>query len=534
MMRPVRAASPETAPGVAGAEAEDGRPLLAVAGIPLVALAAVNALLHLLVVGRYGYFRDELYYVACGRHLDWGYVDHPPLVALITRLEEALFGTSPLALRLLPILAGSAVVVLAGLLARELGGGRFAQGLAGLAVIVAPTYLFTFHILSMNVFDVLFWTLASWVVARILRRGEPRLWLLFGLVAGVGLENKHSLLFLGFGVFVALVLTPARCQLATPWPWLGGAIAALLLLPNLLWEVRLGWPTLEFIANAEGVKNVHLPPLAFLREQVLMMHPLTAPIWLAGLAGLLFAVRLRPFRLLGLSYLVILAVLLSRAAKPYYLAPAYPVLFAAGAVMAETLARRPGWRWLPATAFALLVLGGAATAPLTLPILGEEAYVRYAAALGVAPKSDEKKAIGPLPQHFADMHGWPEMVAAIAGVYDALPAAERTGARRCAIFVHNYGEAGAIDLLGPAYGLPRAISSHNNYYLWGPGDTTGDCMIVLGDDRERLAKRFAEVQDAAVFHCPWCMPYEDGQTIHVCRGLDVPVAALWPRIKSFN
>jgi 4-amino-4-deoxy-L-arabinose transferase-like glycosyltransferase len=260
------------------------------------ALALGNALLHLAVIlagiGSYGYFRDELYYVACGERLAWGYVDHPPLVALVARLATELFGTSPLALRILPILAGSGVVLMTGLLARELGGGRFAQGLAALCVVIAPAYLFTFHILSMNAFDVLLWALGAWVLARImrlLRTGDRRLWLAFGLIAGLGLLNKWSFLFFGFGVFAGLLLTPARRQLLTPWPWLGGALAGLLALPHVLWQIAHGWPTLEFIANATADKNVALAPGAFLAEQVMQVHPLTLPVWLGGLVFCLAA-----------------------------------------------------------------------------------------------------------------------------------------------------------------------------------------------------------------------------------------------------
>jgi 4-amino-4-deoxy-L-arabinose transferase-like glycosyltransferase len=497
----------------------------------LAVLAAANALLHAAVLGRYGWFRDELYYVACGRRLDWGYVDHPPFVALVARLGETLFGLSPEGARVLPVLAGSLVVVLTGLLARELSGGPFAQALAALTAMVAPVYLFLFHILSMNVFDVLFWTLAALLLARLLRGGDPRLWLLFGLVCGLGLENKHSMLFFGLGVAAGLVLTPARRHLATPWPWLGGLLAAALFLPNVLWEVRQGWPTLEFMRNAEAEKNLHLSPLAFLREQVLLVNPLTLPLWLAGLAGFLVSRRLARFRALGWIYLAVLALLLARAAKPYYLAPAYPILFAGGAVVAEGLAGRPGWRWLKPASLALLVLGGAFLAPLTLPLLPEPAFVRYAGALGIQPSSGERHRLGVLPQHFADMHGWPEMAAAVGRVWRTIPPAER---RRCAVFGQNYGEAGAVELLGDRWGLPDALSAHNNYYLWGPRGYDGSCLVVLNDDRESLDEIFGDVRLAAVFRCPLCMPFEDEMPIWVCRRPRIPLAELWPQIKHYE
>jgi hypothetical protein len=493
-------------------------------------LAVLNALLHLAVVGRYGYFRDELYYVACGERLAWGYVDHPPLVAVVARVATSLFGTSLLGLRILPILAGSAVVLAAGLLARELGGRRFAQGLAGLCVMVAPVFLFTFHYLSMNVFDVLFWTLGAWIVARLLRTENPRLWLAFGALAGVGLLNKWSYLFFGFGVVLGLVLTPARRQLLTPWPWLGGALAGLLVLPHVLWEVAQGWPTLEFIANATANKNIALSPVDFLLEQVLQVQPLTLPVWLGGLIALLVASRLRTFRPLGWAYLGALGVLLAQAAKAYYLAPVYPLLFAAGGAFWESWSEQAGRRWLRIALPAVLLLGGTATAPLTLPVLPVDSLVRYMTKLGVAPSTGERHRLGRLPQHFADMHGWPELVETVARVYHALPPGER---EHCSIFGQNYGEAGAIDLLGDRYGLPDALSAHNNYYLWGPRGATGACVIVLGDDAETLSRIFEDVQPAAEFRCADCMPYEE-MTIHVCRRPRVKLEELWPRIKSYN
>lgn len=499
----------------------------------LYALAAVYALAHAAVVSRYGIFRDELYYAACARHLAWGYVDHPPAIALLTRIELALLGQSVAALRVLPILAGAATVVLAGLIARELGGGRFAQVTAVFAVAIAPVYLFLFHILSMNAVEVLLWTLAAYVLVRLLAGSDPRLWLVFGALAGLGLETKHSMLLLGLGVFLGVLLSPSRRLLASPWPWLGGLLAAALFAPNLLWEIRHGWPTVEFAKNAEAGKNVHYSPLAFFGQQAIQMQPWTAPLWLAGLSGLLLAPSLRRFRALGWAYLAIAAVLLVQASKPYYLSPAYPWLFAAGAVLLERWTARRGRArpWLQGTALVLLAVNGAITAPLTLPVLPEETFIRYAAHLGIKPEAGERHKIGLLPQHFADMHGWPELASEVARVWRALPPEERV---RCGIFGQNYGEAGAIDYFGPALGLPHAISAHNSYYLWGPDGYDGSCLVVLGDDRSRLGQLFGDVQEAGRFDCRYCMPYEDGLAIHVCRNPKRPLAAIWPEIKSFG
>ena len=500
----------------------------------LLGLAALYVLAHAAVVARYGIFRDELYYVACARHLAWGYVDHPPLIALLTRLELALFGTSLAGLRVLPILAGAATVVLAGLLARELGGGRFAQVLAGLAVAVAPVYLFLFHILSMNAVDILLWTLAAYVLVRLLAGADPRLWLLFGAVTGLGLETKHSMLLLGFGVFLGILLSPSRRLLASPWPWLGGLLAAALFAPNLLWEVRHGWPTIEFAQHAETGKNVHYSPLAFFGQQALQLQLCAVPLWVAGFLGLLFAPSLRRFRALGWAYLAIAAVLLVQASKPYYLAPAYPWLFAAGAALLDGWTAARGGRTrrvLQTAALTVLAASGAVLAPLTLPLLPEETYIRYAARLGIRAEAGERHKMGVLPQHFADMHGWPELAAEVARVWRTLPPADRA---RCGIFGQNYGEAGAIDFFGPALGLPHAISAHNSYFLWGPDGYDGSCLVVMNDEASRLGEIFGDVRPAGRFDCRYCMPYEDGMAIHVCRSPKRPLREVWPEIKSFG
>src|SRR5918994_7766533 len=295
----------------------------------LVYLASFKLLLHLVTNGNYGYFRDELYYMAAGERLDLGYVDFPPFVALVTAFTRLLLGDSMVALRLFPALAGVLVVVLAGLMARELGGGRFAQGLAALATLVAPSFLVMGTFISMDAFDQLFWVSAAYVLIVILKRDRPRLWLLFGLIAGLGVLTKVTMLYFGFAVFVALLLTPPRRYLRTPWPWVGGVIAFAFLLPYVFWQIEHGWPTLEFWANYGG-KVDPASPVEFLVEQIVTMHPLTLPIWTIGLYYYLFSGAGQPYRPLGWIYIVLFVLFVVQNAKFYFLAPAYPMLFAAG------------------------------------------------------------------------------------------------------------------------------------------------------------------------------------------------------------
>lgn len=498
-------------------------------------VAALSLLVHGLTIGAYGWFRDELYYVACGERLAFGYVDHPPLAPLLARLSRELLGESLPALRVLPVLAGATVVFLAGWLAREFGGGRLAQAVACLGVLIAPVFLFTFHIFSMNAFEVLLWTLAALVVVRIIQTGDSRLWLLFGLAAGIGLQNKHSMLVFGFGIFAALLLTPERRHLAKPWIWAGGALAALIFLPNPLWQARHGWPTLEFARNAQELKNVSLSPLEFFSEQILGMHPLALPVWLAGLGWLLLSRRGRPFRLFGWAFLVVFAVLVTQDSKPYYLSPFFPILLAAGGVALESAVSRIPAGALRASAASLLaavlLLGGAALAPLAVPVLPVDSLIRYLRALGLEQvSSGERHEMGALPQHFADMHGWDALVAEVARVVAALPPEERAEAR---IFAQNYGEAGALSLLGRQHGLPPVLSGHNNYFLWGTGGWKGGVLVVLGGDEDDNRRVCRDLRKVGEVRCGHCMPYEDRNPVYLCRGFTRPFAEIWPEIKSY-
>jgi 4-amino-4-deoxy-L-arabinose transferase-like glycosyltransferase len=393
------------------------RPLLG-GGVILFLLAFVKLLVHLLTAGNYGYFRDELYYVAASEHLSLGYVDFPPFVALATALARATLGDSLLALDLLPALAGAAVVVLTGLMARELRGGTFAQGLAALAVLVAPNFLVFGTFISMDAFDQLFWVSAAYVLLLILKRNEPRLWPLFGLFVGLGLLTKLTMLSFGFAVLVALLLTPARRHLRSPWPWIGGGVAVAFLAPYLYWNAMNGWPTPEFWGEYGGKVDA-ASPVEFLLEQIVTMQPPTLPLWLAGLGFYLFAREGRPYRALGWVYVVLFALFAALNTRFYFLAPAYPMLFAAGGVAIERFfGGRGRWRWaLPAYA-AVLAISGAVVAPLTVvPVLPVGTLAKVTGAFGVdAGVQVETRQVAELPQTFADRFGWEGMTQTVAHV----------------------------------------------------------------------------------------------------------------------
>jgi hypothetical protein len=485
-----------------------------------------------LTAGNYGFYRDEFYFVAASKHLDFGYVDFPPLVAVVTALARWMFGDSASALQFFPALASAGVVVLAGLMARELGGGRFAQGISALATLVAPNILVFGTWLSMDAFDQFNWALASYALILVFKRGRPRLWLLFGLVAGVGLLTKVTILFLGFAVFASLLLTPARRHLLTPWPWLGGAVAFVFLLPYLYWQVTHGWPTLEFWGNYGG----KLAPGSmgeFLLEQVLTMNPVTLPVWAAGLYYYLFSREGRPYRVFGFVFVILFAIFAFQNAKFYFLTPAYPLLFAAGGLTIERFIRLREWNWLKPVYVSLLLAFGVFVAVLSvLPVLPVEAVAKTTGLVGGnAGIESEARKTGDLPQTFAFRHGWEDMVETIAGVHDSLPDEEQTVS---CILAGDFGEAGAVDFFGPAYGLPGAISGHNNYYLWGPGDCSGEVVISIGVPLERLEAVFEDIEHADTVTCEYCMPIENDLPVYVARNPKIPFDEAWPQFKHFN
>jgi 4-amino-4-deoxy-L-arabinose transferase-like glycosyltransferase len=496
----------------------------------ILGLAAAKFAIHLYASRNYGYFVDEMYYLACSRHLAWGYVDQPPLIALIAWFARVVLGGSLPAVRLLPALAGAGEVVMTALIARALGGGWVAQLLAGTAALVAGGILGVDGFLSMNAFEPLIWLGCAWLVIRMIRTGNDRLWIWFGVLAGVGLENKYSMLIFGAGVVAGLTLTPQRKILASRWLWAGGAIAFLLFLPNLVWNIQHHFPFLELQANirASG-RDVPLGPAAFFAQETLAMQPLALPAWLAGLWFFFASESGRRFRALGWAWVFTALVIVFMSPRIYYLFPAFPLLFAGGGVMWEVwLSARAAW--LKVAYPVLLLVTGALLAPLAIPVLPPETYIRYTQAMHLAPPAIETHKLGPLPQIFADQFGWLEMVETIAHVYNSLPADVRD---QTAIFAQSYGQAGAIDLFGPKYGLPPAISGHQNYFLWGPRDYTGASMIVIGGNPRDLERRFAKFEKVAHIDHPYSMPYNHVD-IYYCQGLKAPLAEVWAKVKNWD
>ena len=483
----------------------------------------------------WGYFRDEFYYIACGRHLAWGYVDHGPLVAVQARLSELLLGHSLAGLRLPSAAAGAARIFLTGLLCWSLGGRCPAQGLAMLGVLISPQYLGTDSFLSMNSFESLFWMLCLLAVILILRTGNERYWVLFGVAGGLGLLNKPSMTFFLGALLVALLFSPQRKVLLTWWAAFGVALLLLIALPNILWQVHNHWPTLEFLENGrKGNKSIALAPVAFVVKQVLNMGLFFAVVWIPGLVWLL---RRREYRWLGFTFVLFFFSMMAMHAKDYYVSPIYPIVFAAGGIAWEMrFSRLRGVVAGRALAFPVFetacIIGALFVLPLSLPILRPVDWLRYTRATGLdrVSSNSEMHSSGLLPQFYADRFGWQEEVEQVTRVYNALPPEQR---KMTGILSDNYGEAGAIDFLG--HGLPAALSRHNNYYLWGPHGFTFDSMILIeGSTPEHLREYFQNVQTVGHMGTTYSMPFEQ-KNIYLVSGRrrKFDVAAEWQKEKHF-
>lgn len=492
------------------------------------ALAGFKMWLHVAASMHDGIFRDEYYYLACASRLDWGYVDHPPLSILILAITRALFGDSILALRISSIVAAGLVVAMAGLFTRRLGGGRFAQGFAMLCVVVCPSMLGIHSYFSMNTFDHLFWIAAAYVLLRIFQTGDGKLWLLFGAVCGLGLENKLSMLFFGGGVVAALVCTRERKWLASPWLYAGGVVALLLVLPNLLWQWAHDWPTAEFMKNAALYKNAPLPPWRFLLELVIQYHPLLAPVAVMGVVYPFRRAEAKDLRPFAIVFVTVLLVFTFGNGKPYYMAPAFLLIWPVGVVWIERMTE--GTRaWRPALGY-ILAAGGLLMLPIALPFLTPRVYADFADFVGIGPAPGERNHSGILPQHVADRLGWRKRAELVQSAVQKLSPEERA---KAVIYGNNYGEAAAMEYYATELGLPPSISGHNNYWLWGPAGATGEVVILLEHPDSEVLKMFDSVEDMGATNEPYQMVWWQDIHVFIARGLKKPVAEVWPELRHY-
>lgn len=465
---------------------------------------------HLATANRYGFHRDELYFVAASERLAWGYVDFPPVTPVVTWVGRNVFGDTLFGIRVLPALTGAAIVLMTGLLARRLGAGPFGQALAAGAVVLSGVFLGGNGLLSATGLDQLAWLVCLWVFVGILERDDVRAWPLFGLWLGVALWTKYTVLFLALGIVVGVLATPRRRWLRTPWPWAGAAIALAMVVPNLLWQVRHGWPTIGFFGSQQTSATAESSVFEYLLNQVFNAGPLALPVLVAGLVHLF---REERFRGLAWTFLTVLVAVGALGGKSYYVAPLYPVLFAAGGVAVERWSR--GWR---RATVAGVAVSGLVSLPIALPILPPNVMVRS----GIAEARPD----------FPDMFGWPELALIVAEVRGDLRPEEREDV---AVLARNYGEAAAVDRFGGPLGLPRALSTHNAYFFWRPEVLRPRTVIAIGFDEETLRELFGEVSQVAELGNDAGVPNpEAGRPVHVCREPIVSLGAAWDDLKLFT
>jgi len=482
---------------------------------PIVGIAAGFAALELAVATRYGFHRDELYFLACARHLAWGYVDQPPFVPAVARVAVAWFGSSVVGLRLFPTLAGALTVVLTGCMARELGGGRRAQLLAALAAATSAEAIAALHLLSTAAFDLFFWAAITFLVLRLLRTENDRWWLAIGAVAGVGLLNKYNVAFLVVGLAVGLIGSGRVRMLASRHLWAGAAIAIVIWSPNLFWNAHHDWAALAMLHSLHQENSSLGASIGFIPAQLIVVGPALLPCWIGGLRRLLR----HPFgRPLGVAYITLALLYAATGAKPYYLGGIYFVLFAAGGVRLEERlatshrsARRYVW---------LFVIGAVVALPLTLPVLPVD-------ALAKGPWE------GNINKDLSATVGWKPFVGQVAGIVASLPPSQHA---HVVVFTGDYGAAGAVDQYGASYGLPHAISGHNSYWWWGPaGATDGATTIAVDLPRSYLETIFGEVVSAGSVETPHDIWSEErGDPIWICRKQKIPWSSAWPAARHYG
>jgi hypothetical protein len=489
----------------------------------LLYVALADFVFHMIIAGNYGYFRDELYYIVAGERLAFGYVDFPPVIALLAALMNGIAGDSLVSIHVIPALAASAIVFLAGMIARELGGGLRAQLLAAVAAMFSAAFAVA-SIFSMDILDMLWWTILAFLLVRILRREnrDPKLWLIFGLIAGIGLMTKLTIAFFLLSVLVA-VLFVKRSYLKSPWFWIAAVIALAIVSPYVAWNALNGWPTVDFFIHHGGLNGGG--PLSFLGNQILIAGFLGLPLAMLGLY-FFFTTKPRPYALLGLVFVILLAIFTVTNGKPYFIMGVYPFMFAGGAVLLEK--RRRVWSGY----LAGIVLVGVVLAPLYAPVLPPQTFVKFYGGLtGTANGASAQQNAGAFPQYLGDRFGWDTMAVNVAQVYDNLPAREQSQA--CILTV-NYGEASALTFLGKPYHLPPVISGHNNYYLWGPGKCSGAVLILVGFYPGQIENYFRNLTIAGNITCSYCMTNENNLPVIVVTGENAIVQNSWLQLKHFD
>ena len=484
-------------------------------------------ILTLATAGHYGFFGDELYYIACSKHLAFGYVDQPPLVAVLTLISTTIFGETIIGLRFMSGLFGAFTVFLSAKVAEEIGGGKYSQALAALSICFGLAFPALSSFFSMNPVDIMLCTLFILAFLKTIRAPSPKKWVMLGVLLGLGLLNKYTFLVLGFSLLLALIITKKWNILKSPWIYISGVIGLLMFLPHILWEINNGWPTLEFMQNATEHKNLSLSPIAFLLQIIIGLNPFTFPIWLSGLGFLLFSRKIKEYRFLGWTAFIFILIYMLQNSKFYYVVPIFPILLSSGAIAFERFLHRFSTRFLKSAVVTILVISGIVLMPLAVPILPVDQFVKYSKALGIQSELRMEKGESiPLPLHFAYRFGWKELVDTVVNSYNTIPQEER---KKCAILASWYGIAGAIDHYGPKYKLPNSICPRNNYWIWGTRNYSGDIVLAVGYSKQYLKKYFNSVEQVASF----TNQYAYNQIIYLCKRPKETLKQMWPELKVF-
>ena len=497
-------------------------------------IALFKFIILLIFANNYGLFRDEFYYLACARHLDLGYVDQPALSIFILAISKTLFGQSIIGVRILAYIASCVTVFMAGLIARELNGGKFAQALAAVSVLFAGVLLGSGSYFSMNVFDILFSTITFYLLIKLLKNDNPKLWIYIGILFGIGLENKYSFLFLGFGFAIALLLTNRRKDLLSKYLWIGAGLAVLLFLPHIIWQIKNHYPTLDFIHNAALYKNRPMSFGEFFKSSIDEMNPVNIILLAAALYYLFINKDGRKFIFAGIAYVAVFLVFVFNNGKPYYMGILYPMILAAGAVGIDYIITRYLRKWVRYILLIVLLPVYLVAVPFAIPVLSVDSFINLTRSLGKVPKNAERSELGLLPQFFSDRFGWEDMVQKTALAYNKLSPEEK---KHTIIFGQNYGEAGAVEYYSEIYGLQSVpvVSSHNSYWMWGYPDMAKDTntvWIVIGSNYKDNSKFFESVEFAASHKSKYGMPFENVD-IFICKKPKMPVDKIWDRIKLF-
>jgi hypothetical protein len=487
--------------------------------------ALIKILIHLPFLGRYGYHHDELYFLDCGYHFAFGYVDHAPVVPWIARLADALFGQSLVGLRSFSLLAGAGVVFLTGLLVLRLGGGKFGVFAACFSLFIAPIFVRPNIIFCIPAFESIIWISCAYLLVRIIQENTLRLWIWIGVLIGAGLMIKHSTLLLVFGLGVGVLLTPLRNHLRTRWPYIAAAIALCIFLPNILWQIDNGWPTVEFLRNLNKGTMSGISVLQFVLGQFMYLNPITAPLWIGGLVYF-FAKAGKPYRIFGWIYLSLFILLLFIKSKIYYLAPAYPAVLAGGGVALDHLIIRRNLPRLKPIIASVMILALILFAPILLPITSMSTMDRYCKAMTFGSFENVYEITGDLHGQFA----WKERVELVAKAYNSLPPQQRDST---AIFGSWYGVTGAINYFGGEYGLPKAISGHMTYFLWGPPRKPITIVLVTDPRPDELKKIFNTVTLVGPAILEDVNPWERQFSVAICRGPKFDINKDWARVKRW-